>query len=337
MPVVERAHRRHEPDRLAPAPRRLERGAELGRRCGRPGARSWTRPCPARGSGRRAPRRGAAAREPARRDRLEVARDRFLVAAGDRPGEGVARRSRPSWRRFEGRAAQAPRARSRRRRTPSAAPRTPPARPGSWRPSRLRRGRRRGLPPGPRTGASRAARRARGPSPPAAGLDAAMAHGAPARSVCAVRDRLQRVEREGLATRVGCGAQRVQPRCAADVADEGAGLERRRPRLRRPRGSRRPGRTESTIEPRLPSWTLAGSDVRRRCPRRAPRARSSRRRALRPPRRGDPRARAQTRWWRRCGRVPVLARENPDGWCGWYGSCVLVRSPRLEGRGSPQV
>ena len=46
---------------------------------------------------------------------------------------------------------------------------------------------------------------------------------------------------------------------------------------------------------------------------------------------------AQTRWWRRCGLVPVLARENPDGWCGWYGSCVLVRSPCLEGHGSPQV
>ena len=54
------------------------------------------------------------------------------------------------------------------------------------------------------------------------GLDAEIAHGAPARSVWAVgivwSGWSEKVSQPG----VGCGRERVEPGCAADVADEGA-------------------------------------------------------------------------------------------------------------------
>ena len=99
---------------MAPVARARPRAPRAARRWS---ARSSSHPLrePARGCARRAPRRRAPARG---RDRAarEVALDRRLVAAGDRAGERVRRRARPSSRRCAGRAGRAARGRRRRRR-----------------------------------------------------------------------------------------------------------------------------------------------------------------------------------------------------------------------------
>ena len=112
--LVQVAHRRHEPDRAA---RRgggcaSARAAALAARDPHAGG-SWI--CraqrQARGCGRRAPGRRRAARASISRQGVEVALDGRLVAAGDRPGQGLARRARTSWPPCAGRAGRAARAR----------------------------------------------------------------------------------------------------------------------------------------------------------------------------------------------------------------------------------
>ena len=299
-------------------PRRLERGAEIGDGADDLDASS-VRPQLSGPLGERlveGPQLGRLLGE-----RLEVKRDGLLVAAGDRPGQRLGAGVRPVGGGAKDERRQDLARDLRRRPTPSAAPPTPRARSGSSRPSTPRRGRRPGRPRERRTGASRAARRG-------------------ARAIAAL-----------LGARAGDRA-----RCAGQVGlrrsgSSGAGGARRSRNRRRPRRRVRPSPVAPLTWPtKVPGSSErsgglarvadrvvghAEEDDRRACRVELARARSTTSRpaaraaaAIEPPARPAPTTARRPgsagaeEWWRRCGRVPVLARENPDGWCG--GSAVLV-------------
>ncbi len=310
VPRVEGAHRRHEADQLSA----LRAGSSAARRSAtvRTTWRLVIAQPPARGSalGQRLVERPQLGRLLG--ERFQVKRHRFLVAAGDRPGERSAPASAQfaAVRRTSG--ARTSRASSRRR-TPSAAQPTPRARSGSSRPWMPQRGRRRGPPRERRTAASRAARRAPWPLPRSQRLEperrTARPPGRSAEVGMVWRGWSENVSQPSAAA----AGKRAEASCAADVADES--------RLARDEGAAPRTRPESHRRGRrgARSRRLRGRARASRSPRRgrrpALRPRSSRPPGLRPRLRRDPRERAQGDWWRRCGRVPVLARENPDGWC----------------------
>ena len=325
---MQRAHRRHQPDRPAVAAGGGERLAQL-----EPWSSGDVHRCSLGGvdAGALGERlvevgelRGGLAK------RLQMPLDRRLVAAGDRTGERAGAALRPV-----GGGAQDE------RREQLAGVLDPGpleqldrrllrARRGSWRRSRRRRGRRRGRRRRPRTGASRGARRARGRSRARPRRSRRSRAGQPVRSLSPSGTVCSGWIENGAAARLAERLERGEGRGAARVAGEAE--PRHRPRRSPPPPQRSPRRARRGAPRRRP-----------RRPRRRPgvprAARSARRRsaavAIEEPTRPAPTI-AST-WRAASGAVALLVGrsrsssliEIPDGggWFRWLAGCPASSTP----------
>ena len=228
---MEEAHRRHEPDPLALAAGRLERGAELGLGRQRSSRAALPRMRSARVRSASASYIGiSSGAVSARAARWPL--DRRERRRGRSGRSGPRRRARPSWPRVDSTSG----ASSSRPSSMPAAPsrlgrRLLAGRRGSWRRCRRRRGRRRAAPRGRRTAACRARARATRRSRSASSVGAGGRGGDCRRRRWRGRERSAGGgARRPAAPRAVDGGERVEGRGAADVADQGGRGARRRRR-----------------------------------------------------------------------------------------------------------